>query len=462
MKSIMQYALVLGIIVGAVFGLTFLTQNARTPIEKPIDTGVSTGGADLSGPPLRIPERTAEWDKADPMYAAEFERGTSGHYDFWVTNTHAEPVNVALLTASCVCSHVQLGIVPLDELKNWRQRNVDWAPLGIAMDLVGAPNLVGAFAYNGLGNKVKWADLQRRDKDATAASVNIPAADSKSQPQSAIIRVSWDGKEAKPLRLTAEIQHSIGTTAEVTRFEVPTIIVPPTMISTPVLFVGDLNFNDRREVTIYTWSPTRDQFQVTLEDSSHDPCIEVRPPKLLNADERDVVTRTLRASNQIPPTKMRSAYAISVIVHERRGESQLDLGPLNRKLVLRTNTSPDPTWLSLQGIIRGAIDVGEGLDQDRINLGSFRSDRPHEKTVVVTAKDANIQLRVKKATPDYLNVSLTELTGPAGFRQWKLKVEIEPERVSGLLPPDSAIYLETTSTPPRAIRIPVTGIGIVR
>jgi hypothetical protein len=159
---------------------------------------------------------------------------------------------------------------------------------------------------------------------------------------------------------------------------------------------------------------------------------------------------------------MRTAYEIPVVVHERRGPAQLDLGPLNRKLVLRTDASPDPMWVSLQGMVRGAIDVGEGKDQDRVNLGSFRYDQRHDKTVIVTAKDPNIQLRFKKAFPDYLNVSFTELSGPAGFRQWKLNVEVEPNRVSGLLPADSAVYLETVSTPPRAIRIPVMGNGTVR
>lgn len=462
MKSFVQYALVLGIIVGAVFGLTFLTQNTRSPIEKPVAPDPAKISAELSGPPLRIPEKTAEWDKDDPLYAAEFERGTNGHYDFWVWNSHAEPVNVALLKATCVCSKIHVGVVPEEEMARWRQRTMELGGVNASLGLLGVPNLAAVLAYRDLSGKVKWTELDRRDKNASAASMNIPAAPSPDTPQMAIIRMAWEGKDVKAERLIADVQHRIGTTTDVTPFEVRAIIVPPTMLSTPIVFAGDLNFNARRESEIYCWSPTRDHFQVTIEDSSHDPCIEVGPPRLLNAAEREAVTRSLRATNQIPPTKMRCAYAIPIVVHERRDGSQLDLGPLNRKLVVRTDTSPDPTWVSLQGTVRGSIDVGEGNDQDRVNLGAFRSDRVHEKTVIVTAKDANIQLRFKKASPEYLNVTLTELTGPVGFRQWKLKVEIEPDRVSGVLPPDSAIYLETVSTPPRPIRVPVIGNGTIR
>ena len=85
MKSFVQYVLVLGIIVGAVFGLTLLKQNSRTPIEKPVDPVASAPGA-ISGQPLRMREKTAEWDVDDPQYAAEFELGNGGHYDFLVTN----------------------------------------------------------------------------------------------------------------------------------------------------------------------------------------------------------------------------------------------------------------------------------------------------------------------------------------------------------------------------------------
>ena len=76
MKSLLQSIAVLAVIVGAVFGLTFLTQNTRTPPEKPADLVAAKGS--ITGSPLRIAEKIAVWDDDDRQYAAEFERGTRG------------------------------------------------------------------------------------------------------------------------------------------------------------------------------------------------------------------------------------------------------------------------------------------------------------------------------------------------------------------------------------------------
>jgi hypothetical protein len=460
MKTLLQSIAVLAVIVGAVFGLTFLTQNTRTPVENPTDP-VATKGA-ISGSPLRIAEKTAVWDEDDPQYAAEFERGSRGHYDFWVSNPHPVPVNVALMTSSCVCTEVQVGIVPTEELASWKKRNEDLAGVNIALGLIGAPNLCGALADNGLGGKVQWTTLHRRDRDSTSPGFNVPAADTQSGPQMALLRINWDGKDPNAMRLTADLQHRIGTQAEFTRFEVRTMIVPPAMISSAVLNFGELNFNERRQIMLYCWSASRDQFSLTIEDLSHDPCIDAGPPRLLAPDERTAVAQTLRATGQVPPTKIRSGYAVPIVIYERRGNAQLDLGPFSRKLYLKTDAIPEPSIVTLQGMVRGTIDIGQGADLDRVNLGAFRADRPHDTTVMVTAKEANAQLRFRDVKPSYLKVTLTETAGAVGYKQWKLHVDVEANTVSGILPPDSAIYLETVTNPPRAIRIPVIGNGTVR
>jgi hypothetical protein len=201
---------------------------------------------------------------------------------------------------------------------------------------------------------------------------------------------------------------------------------------------------------------------LTIEDLSHDPCIEAGPPRLLTPEERITVARVLRATGQVPPTKIRSGYAIPIVIYERRGNAQLDLGPFSRKLFLKTDAIPEPSIVTLQGMVRGTIDIGQGADIDRVNLGAFRADRPHDATVIVTAKEANTQLRFRDAKPSYLKVTLTEMPGALGFKQWKLHVDVDANTLSGILPSDSAIYLETVTNPPRAIRIPVIGNGTVR
>lgn len=455
MKSTIQYGLLLALVVGAVFGLTFFRQNTRTPVEKPV---VASGpGTTSDGPPLRVPVKTAEWDKTDSNYAAEFEKGQPGHYDFWVSNVHAEPVIVSLFSKSCVCTEVEVGVLPATVIAEWRQRLQNLAPLTMATLLMGVPDLSAALVREDLNKKVTWKAVSAREKDPAAASVTVPPADPNTGPQLAIVRMKWDGREAKSQILQADIQHRLGTQFETTRFAVPVNVVPSVMISSPVVLIGDMNFNDRREQTIYCWSATRDNFTMTVEEKSPHPCIVIGKPRPLDAAERVEVATNLRAAGLVGPTRMKCAYAIPVTVYERLGGSQLDLGPFMRRIILKSDASPDEANLFVQGLVRGNIEIGEDADRDRVNLGSFRADRPHEKDIEVRAKDADVQLRFKSASPDYLNVTLTETSGGSAFRRWKLHVDVDANRVSGFLPPNSAIYLETMSNPPRAIRIPVVG-----
>jgi hypothetical protein len=457
MRSIVQIGLVLVVIAGGVFVLTFLNQNVPSPIEKSANSG-RTEATLPSGPPLKISQKRAEWDAVDPQYAAEFERGNRGHYDFWVGNANAEPVQIVLQNKSCVCTELDIGIVPMAELSAWRREAV---ALSVGLNLIGAPNIGAAIGDASFLRKIAWTPLIPRDKDPTARGATVPAAGPHG-PQMAIVRLNWDGKEAKSQTLTADILHRLGEHSEAVRFEVPVMVVQPLMVSLPLVNVGELNYNDRREAIVVVWSATRDAFTLNVEDLSHDPCIEAGPPRLMSAEEKREATRQLRGAGLIPPTKMRVAYAVPVVVHERRGTAQLDLGPLNRRLRFSSDVMAEPSSLSLQGLVRGNVEVGEGADQDRVNLGAFRADRPHEKTVIVTAKQPNLQLRVKSKNPEFLEASLTESPGPAGLRQWKLKVEVDANKVSGVLPSDSAVFLETMADPPRAIRIPVIGNGTVR
>ena len=92
----------------------------------------------------------------------------------------------------------------------------------------------------------------------------------------------------------------------------------------------------------------------------------------------------------------------SSFTNDERGIS-LDLGPLNRRLLLRTDAIPEPSIsVRVKGTVRGVVDVGEGKEKDRINLGTFRADRGKDSTVMVSAREPDVQLRVKSASPDYL------------------------------------------------------------
>src|SRR5436305_14994939 len=103
----------------------------------------------------------------------------------------------------------------------------------------------------------------------------------------------------------------------------------------------------------------------------------------------------------------------------------------------------------LVGTVRGAIQVGEPSDHDRIDLRVFPANHGTEKLVVVKSSLPGLALTVDHVKPVELQAKI--VAGPAGFgtRQWKLIVTAPPNVLAGPLPQDSAIYLKTNSTPPR-------------
>lgn len=452
MKSFLQVGLTLVAIVGGVFLLTFMTQFSRTPIE-PVPVATK-GETTLTGMPLKVPERKAVWDSADEDYSAEFEVGTKGHYDFWVSNVHPKPVRVTAEYKSCVCADVQVAIVPAAARRDLASRI---APLEAAFGLLGVPSLAAPLATPRLLPTLDFKSMLVATPSDLPTVIEIPPADPVAGPQLAIVRLFFHGKEAKPLRVVANLRAVVeGLPPETTEFEASTNIVPAVIISPVLLPFGSLGPNDVRERAIFAWSPSRDHFQVTADEAFHDPCIEVRTPRPMTAEERRTLPHIMRVEGIAGNTRIKSGYVIKVVVHERRDGKQLELGPLNRKVTVRCAEQPEATVV-LTGTIRGGVRVGEGSDQDRINFATFRADREAVKTVIVTSTEPGLDLELKGKTPDFLNVSLEPYEGTPGIRQWRLRVEIEPNKHSGFLPGESAVYLQTKTTPPRSIRIPVVG-----
>jgi hypothetical protein len=452
MKSFIQAVSLIAVLVLGVFGLTFLTQYTRKPVEaKSTKPGEPP---DHNVMPLRVPEKIAVWDPADPSYAAEVEKGTKGHYDFWPSNPHDKPLTLSLISKSCTCADVRIALLPPAD---WAAAKKTEATLATALHLVGAPDWAVPLALTPLPQKLQFTQLLR-DRSEPPVPFTVPAADAQAGPQIAILRLGFDAKEVKAMRLSAEIQHTFGNSQETTFFEVPIVIVPPVMESNNTLAVGELRYGERRETRLVCWSATRDDFPMKVEPVTHDPCIVIDPPRPLTPEERLALPGELQRAGLISTqTRVRSGYAVRVTVYEHRDGHQLELGPLSRRLVVNPG-SDAPVNITLTGVVRGGIQVGDANARDHIDLGSFRADRPKEKTVIITSTEPGIRLKVAGQTPDVLQAELQEVAAP-GARQWKLRVGVPPDTLAGVLPPDSAVYLQTLSDPPRRIRIPVTGIA---
>jgi hypothetical protein len=213
-------------------------------------------------------------------------------------------------------------------------------------------------------------------------------------------------------------------------------------------------------VTLIVWSSVRPSINIKVEELLNDPCIEVEPPQPLNENELRELPRALMSAGLLSqPTRMLCGYAVKVKVFEHRGDKQLELGPLSRKLLVKlvdTGSEYD-VGVMISGIVRGVVRVGDASDRDRVDLGTFRARNGHNKTVVLNSSDPGIGLQVVSRTPETLQVNLKEDSASFGQKRWKLEVGAPPNAFSGLMPSDSAIYLQTTTNPPRRIRIPVTG-----
>src|SRR5262249_38681293 len=157
----------------------------------------------------------------------------------------------------------------------------------------------------------------------------------------------------------------------------------------------------------------------------------------LSHGEAEKAGMELMAANPtMTHTRFRDAYRVKLTVYERREGRQLDLGPLSRRIVLNPGT-PTEMSVNITGMVRGEIRVGDASDKDRVDLGSFRNDHAHDKTVVISSLEQGLKLGVDSKTPEQLQVQLQEQPPDGGPRRWKLTVSAPAGALSGPLPADS-------------------------
>src|SRR5947209_6771332 len=95
MRSMLQIVLVLVVIMGSVFGLTFINQY-KVETEEPPIKGMVDPSPD-AGVNLILPVKIVEWD---PESAGEREVHKEGHWDFWFENRKDVAVEMGLQAKS--------------------------------------------------------------------------------------------------------------------------------------------------------------------------------------------------------------------------------------------------------------------------------------------------------------------------------------------------------------------------
>jgi len=265
--------------------------------------------------------------------------------------------------------------------------------------------------------------------------------------------MKWEAKSAEPRRLTATIEYRVGDLLEDYQFEVPIRGVVPLMASTPVVQVGELGYNDVRDTGFYCFSATRPNLNVSVDEATPDPCIEVSPPRPLSEQE----LAELPEKVSLAGLRMKCAFYIGIKVYERKGNNQLDLGPLTRNFRVRAASDAEQT-IALQGTVRSAsITVGESGERGRVDLGNFQANRGMQRVVTISSPDPGMQLKVVGHSPETFDVTLAERQSSRLPKRWDLTVEVDPKKGWTGLMQHGSIVLEIAGEQPRKIRIPVTG-----
>jgi hypothetical protein len=443
MKSAIQIVALLAVLVGGVFGVTFVMQFTRT-------NSTATGGGPvtpaIAKELIKCAEKTPEWDKvmSVPGYKSlEIEKGYKGHYDFLVWNLTDQPVKIIREPhANCTCTDLKVlfGVIPDEQ----------GAKLAAAQPPPVGPQLEPYLAA------IQWKPL---DADATrgpSAPQTLPGSPP-GRPQYGVVRFDWEALHIKMTTVKVSIVARQGPAADYVLFEVPITVCPPVIASTDNLALGDINAAEKKDASLVVWSATRDHFDATAKLVVDDPCIQVDPPRLLTKDELKALPGTLLEGGATQSiSRAQSAYEIKVTAHERLGENQLELGPLARRVVINRGTESE-LLITVAGTVRGPIQVGKPPAVDRVDLRVFRAEIGAEKMVEITTSVPGLQLSVDHVKPEEIGVELKEVKTRFGSKQWNLTIVVRPDTVAGPLPPDSAIYLKTNSSPPRRIRIPITG-----
>lgn len=450
MNSYLKTVGLLAVVAVVVGGLTYLLQYTNSPV---------TGGGGVVGPSgpvaqLTIPLKIVEWGEA-----AEFEVNATGHYDFWYHNAENAVMNVGLADKNCVCSQVELCQLTPSEA----ERFLAWSAATHVLTAAAWQPVLGHYPTSVAGHlwdaallehfsesSPRWQPLT---KDSAPVGVRPGAIGQ--------IRLSWKGDKQDALRLSAVLtnRHAdqpAGPPA-LPRLEIALAFVPAVRILPPSITLADLPARGTAEAEFVAWSSTRPHFTLNAKTEPAHPCVEVAVAPLSAAD-RERWAPMLKS-------RVKSGYLVRVKVHERRSEKeQLDLGPFRNKLELVTDAAAEPLHVELTGNVRGEVML-EGSTNGRLALGSFPARVGTRKQFLLVAENPGAELLdevvVEPPEAGYLIVKLEKdkQASGGGRAQWLLSVQVPPGRTAGTLPRGTAVLLKIQGTPPRRLRLPITGTG---
>jgi hypothetical protein len=476
MKSITRVVLPILLVIGVVFGITVLV-NYSAEDAGPDGSSDSKGTGKTVEPPLKFftlravsstPESTPKhlwfWDP-------EVETNSPGHFEFWCHNRHSEPVSVRVPHTNCECAGVEMSVVPPDAYQDYLI-----ASALAGSPLCAAPSPMAVLAHLGLDRRLNWVPLNKKHE---IQDQTIPAADAKSGPQFALIKLAWTGGANSGRKgITAELYASLGKAVPShTQLGVETNVVPSFSVvrrdgpnswsATREVTVGELRENGVSKHTVYLASNTRSFLLLSLDLDPSDPCVTWTEPVPVS-DQELLSARQFSAGEDQPLRRVKCMYKTEVTVREktevevsgRKAVRQLDLGPFDRKL--RIAAANGGFWdIKVQGRVLGDVNFLSGGEGGRIDLGnSFPVDQDRSRDVVILAERPGLEFELveDEIVPNFLKVKLIAQEPVNGQNQYRLRVTIPKNSLYGALPENSVVVLKTKDPTPRRLRLPVRGM----
>jgi hypothetical protein len=241
--------------------------------------------------------------------------------------------------------------------------------------------------------------------------------------------------------------------------QTPMASEPPARVFPPSVDVGELRPDGPpSRAEFWCWSGTRKQFPLRAAEKTGDPCFTVTCTPLTAEECEALAAKWSRPKRSLP---VAAGYHVVVTIRESPGTALLELGPLDRRIMLSGNPDEPPLQVRLTGMVRGDVAIGAHESEDRIALGPFPAAEgtASPRGIWLATEQPGARLKIDSWTPEYLVAKLEEVPAGGGIGKpgWRLSVEVPPNRAAGPLPEDSAVYLKLLGEPPRRIRVPVTG-----
>jgi hypothetical protein len=394
---------------------------------------------------IRTKEETPPTDGAkeprgakDVGYFMEYETETTGHYDFIFKNISSGNVEVLWYTSACDCASVQICQVADDEFERISkyQKEQPGEPLPYAKEPT-------------------WKDLPKDTSKASTVTLK--------QGEAGVVRIGWAARKAPGLPLNVSpgvVFQPVGDSAR----RQGQVLIVPIMVRQAVHFhparlhVGVLTSGTNVSATLRAWSATRDKLDLKLATVGDDPLFALTTTPLSKEECADLEAELSKDSKT--PTRIRAGALVTVQVHEKLKDQQLEQGSFYRKLSVYLDNIVQQQIVGpeIVGRVEGDVLIGGVQDQGKIRFEPFEASEEATKVVQLSA-DEKLMLEPYARQPGWLAVKLTrdEKNVSPGRRIWRLEVTVPANTptVRSMVEPD-AVTLRIAGTE-RYVRIPVEG-----